>query len=58
MTRSELRQELSQTDDTHVVLGKLTSPYGVKGWLKVYSYTSPMDSILESRMVGAPGRNP
>ena len=47
MTRSELRQELSQTDDTHVVLGKLTSPYGVKGWLKVYSYTSPMDSILE-----------
>ena len=41
------RFEISQTDDTHVVLGKLTSPYGVKGWLKVYSYTSPMDSILE-----------
>lgn len=33
--------------DTHVVLGKLTSPYGVKGWLKVYSHTSPMDGILE-----------
>jgi len=41
------RFETSQTDDTHVVLGKLTSPHGVKGWLKVYSYTSPMDSILE-----------
>ena len=41
------RFEISQTDDSHVVLGKLTSPYGVKGWLKVYSYTSPMDSILE-----------
>jgi 16S rRNA processing protein RimM len=33
--------------DDHVVLGKLTSPYGVKGWLKVYSYTSPMDGILD-----------
>ncbi|WP_069383182.1 ribosome maturation factor RimM [Halomonas caseinilytica] len=31
----------------HVVLGKLTSPYGVKGWLRVYSYTSPMEGILE-----------
>ncbi len=31
----------------HVVLGKLTSPYGVKGWLKVYSHTSPMEGILE-----------
>ncbi|MYL22217.1 ribosome maturation factor RimM [Vreelandella massiliensis] len=36
-----------QTDDTHVVLGKLTSPYGVKGWLKVYAYTSPIDSIFD-----------
>ncbi len=31
----------------HVVLGQLTSPYGTKGWLKVYSYTSPMDGILD-----------
>ncbi|QJQ94610.1 MULTISPECIES: ribosome maturation factor RimM [Halomonadaceae] len=35
------------SEDRHVVLGKLTSPYGVKGWLKVYSYTSPMDGILD-----------
>lgn len=41
------RFETSHTDDTHVVLGKLTSPHGVQGWLKVYSYTSPMDSILD-----------
>lgn len=33
--------------DDYVVLGKLTSPYGVKGWLKVYSYTSPMEGILD-----------
>lgn len=33
--------------EDHVVLGKLTSPYGVKGWLRVYSYTSPMQGILD-----------
>ncbi|MEC9483519.1 MAG: ribosome maturation factor RimM [Halomonas sp.] len=33
--------------DDYVVLGKLTSPYGVKGWLRVYSYTSPMEGILD-----------
>lgn len=36
-----------QSDDTYVVLGKLTSPHGVKGWLKVYAYTSPIDSIFD-----------
>ncbi|QTF93294.1 ribosome maturation factor RimM [Halomonas sp. BM-2019] len=36
-----------QSADDHVVLGKLTSPYGVKGWLKVYSYTGPMEGILD-----------
>ncbi|WNL42769.1 ribosome maturation factor RimM [Halomonas sp. PAMB 3264] len=40
------RLDAGQTDE-HVVLGKLTSPHGVKGWLKVYSYTSPIDSILQ-----------
>lgn len=35
------------SDQQYVVLGKLTSPYGVKGWLKVYSYTNPMDGILD-----------
>jgi len=36
-----------QSDDAYVVLGKLTSPHGVKGWLKVYAYTSPIDSIFD-----------
>lgn len=31
----------------HVVLGRLTSPHGVKGWLKVYSYTSPSEGIFD-----------
>jgi len=37
----------AQPADDHVVLGTLTSPHGVKGWLKVYSYTSPMEGILD-----------
>lgn len=36
-----------QSDDAYVVLGKLTSPHGVKGWLKVYAYTTPIDSIFD-----------
>ena len=28
------------------VIGKITSVYGVKGWVKVHSYTEPMDNIL------------
>ncbi|WP_083627623.1 ribosome maturation factor RimM [Salinicola sp. MH3R3-1] len=31
----------------HVVLGRLTSPHGVKGWLKVYSYSSPAEGIFD-----------
>ena len=33
--------------ENYVVLGKVSSVYGVKGWVKVYSYTEPMDRILE-----------
>lgn len=29
-----------------VVLGRFTSTYGVKGWIKVYSHTDPMENIL------------
>lgn len=33
--------------EDYVVLGKISSVYGVKGWMKVYSFTEPMDRILE-----------
>lgn len=33
--------------EDYVVLGKISSVYGIKGWVKVYSYTEPMDRILE-----------
>ena len=28
------------------MIGRITSVYGVKGWVKVYSYTDPIDGIL------------
>ncbi len=28
-----------------VVVGKLLGPYGIKGWIKVYSHTHPMENI-------------
>lgn len=28
-----------------VVLGRFNSPFGVQGWVKVYSYTEPMENI-------------
>lgn len=31
------------------VIGRITSVFGVKGWVKVYSYTDPMEGILNYR---------
>jgi 16S rRNA processing protein RimM len=31
------------------VIGQITSVFGVKGWLKVFSYTDPKDGILDYR---------
>ena len=30
-----------------LVVGKFGAPYGIKGWIKVYSYTDPIDNLLE-----------
>lgn len=32
-----------------VIVGKITAQYGVKGWIKVYSYTRPAEQILGYR---------
>lgn len=40
--------EASHADPSgeRVVLGKISGVFGVQGWLKVYSYTSPRDNIV------------
>lgn len=38
---------MSQTRQPNVtVLGRITSVYGIKGWVKIYSHTLPMENIL------------
>ncbi len=32
-----------------VTLGRFNSPFGVQGWIKVYSYTEPMENIQSYR---------
>ena len=33
--------------ETPVVLGQVHGLFGVKGWIKVYSYTRPVEAILD-----------
>ncbi|WP_295800921.1 ribosome maturation factor RimM [uncultured Microbulbifer sp.] len=35
------------TANSLVTVGRITSVYGVRGWVKVHSYTEPMDNILQ-----------
>jgi 16S rRNA processing protein RimM len=32
--------------DEHLVMGKINGLFGVRGWVKVFSYTEPRDNIL------------
>ncbi len=33
-------------NDKNVVIGKISSPHGIKGWVTVISYTDPIENIL------------
>ena len=33
--------------DELVVIGRLLAPYGLQGWMKVYSFTDPMENLLD-----------
>lgn len=36
------------TDPTNmIIVGKFGAPHGVRGWLKVYSFTEPLENILD-----------
>ena len=40
---------MSEPED-FVVLGRITSPFGIQGWVKVYSFTDPMDGIFQYKL--------
>lgn len=33
-------------ESTKILAGKISAAYGIKGWVKVYSYTDPIEHIL------------
>jgi 16S rRNA processing protein RimM len=37
---------MTATMQDFIVVGKITSPFGIKGWVKVHSYTDPEDNML------------
>ena len=37
---------MAQQPSNRVVIGKITTVYGVKGWVKVHSFTEPMENFL------------
>ncbi|MBT8118325.1 MAG: ribosome maturation factor RimM, partial [Gammaproteobacteria bacterium] len=39
-------QDANKTPEK-VTLGRITGVYGVKGWVKVFSYTDPMEAIVD-----------
>lgn len=41
---SEKKQQVDEK--TNVLIGKIIGVYGIKGWVKVLSYTRPKDNIL------------
>jgi 16S rRNA processing protein RimM len=42
----DLDQQNEKTSEK-IVLGRITGVYGLKGWVKVFSYTDPMESIVD-----------
>src|SRR5690554_2488476 len=39
---------MSQADSQELtVLGKITTAFGIKGWVKVFSFTEPLTNILD-----------
>ena len=36
-----------QAASEKIVVGRITGVYGVKGWVKIFSYTDPMESIVD-----------
>lgn len=40
---------VTPVDSSRVLLGKITGVFGVRGWVRLYSYTDPREAILAYR---------
>lgn len=39
--------DISEKASQKIMMGRITGVYGVKGWVKVFSYADPMESIVD-----------
>ena len=39
------------------ILGRVSSPHGIKGWLKILSYTDPVENIFSYKSIFLKKRN-
>ena len=48
---------MSAADAHRITLGRISGVYGIKGWVKVFSYSRPLENILEYPLwiLGTPG---
>ena len=44
-------------EDTEILLGRISGVHGIKGWVRIYSYTRPRDGIFRYSpwLIGQPG---
>jgi 16S rRNA processing protein RimM len=47
--RKPPREVVRSPREAPIVVGKIAGPYGIKGWLKVVSFTDPRDNLLGYR---------
>jgi len=38
---------VAEAAEEQIVVGRITAPHGIKGWVKVFSYTDPIEGILD-----------
>lgn len=37
---------MTDIDDEPIVVGRITAPFGIKGWVKIHSFTDPPENIF------------
>lgn len=42
-----MSKEMNSSKTKYLIVGKIGAPYGVRGWLKLYSFTEPADNLLD-----------
>lgn len=57
MAQDDATEPVAEPGSPAVTLGRISGLYGVRGWVKVFSYTEPREALLDYKewLVGGPG---